>query len=151
MFKRALSLKDKLVSSHLNDNTATKHCEHVGTLKCGFCDIGPYINNFFSLRLPNGQNFKPKHFADCTTPGVVYLFQCECSCFYVGKTIRPFQATTKQQIYLINTGDLTTILGRHAARNHQYKNFNFSFYVLDRVHPHIRGDWDNAVLRSEAH
>lgn len=30
-------------------------------------------------------------FVDCTAKGVIYLWLCECSSYYIGKTIRPFQ------------------------------------------------------------
>lgn len=41
------------------------------------------------------ESFRCKHFVNCRTAGVVYLMQCECTCFYVGKTKLPFW----QQIY----------------------------------------------------
>lgn len=35
--------------------------------------------------LPNGEMFTLKHFATCKTQGVVYLMQCQCGAFYIGK------------------------------------------------------------------
>lgn len=84
-FKRASSLKDKLVKSEYH-KTNKKHCSVYGTFPCGHCAHCPLIRKEKVFTLPNGQVFRPKHFVNCQTCGVVYLMTCECGAFYVGKT-----------------------------------------------------------------
>lgn len=83
-FKKAKSLRDRLFHSHLASNDSTQHCDRVGTFKCNHCNICSFIQECSKIRLPNGSGFHAKHFVDCKTAGVVYLFICECGCYYVG-------------------------------------------------------------------
>lgn len=115
-FKRAPSLKDELVSNHFKDSSPSAHCESAGTFRCNNCDICLFIHTSNSIKLPNGQHFQSCHFTDCNTLGIVHLFQCECSCFYVGKIISPFHRRVRENIYSINIGKLSTSLGWHAGR-----------------------------------
>lgn len=76
VYRRASSLKDKLVHSHLSgSNFKTNPLK--GTFKFGRCSYCKYINTNKNIILLNGE-----------TQGVVYLMTCECSAFYVGKTFR---------------------------------------------------------------
>lgn len=134
-FRKAQSLPDGPVHSH-HSNTATPHCDRLGTFRCKHCDICPYIHECARFWHPNGRFFIARHFVDCNTASVVYLFSCECGCFYVGKTRRPLCKQLQEHVYAISICDLSVPLGRHAAKFHSYKTFRFSFVALGRIHTH---------------
>lgn len=84
-FRRAPSLRDKLMYS----KHKTKKSDHITltrTFICGNCNYCQYMDTRKDVNLPNRERFKPKHFVNCRTAGVVYLLLCECGCYYVGKT-----------------------------------------------------------------
>lgn len=62
-------------------------CKSAGTFTCSGCNYCQFLNTSKNLLLPNSEWYKLQHYANCKTPGVVYLLLCECACFYVGKTI----------------------------------------------------------------
>lgn len=83
-FRRAPSLRDKLVHSELTvKQNIKKSC---GTFPCGHYGYCKYMNTHRNIILPNGEDFKLKHYINCRTTGVVYLLTCECGSFYFGKT-----------------------------------------------------------------
>lgn len=90
-YKRATSIKDRLVQSqYKNENKRSKHCSVVGSFLCGHCSYCPLIRKEESFHLPNGETFRPTHFVNCQTRGVVYFMECECGTYYVGKTKQEF-------------------------------------------------------------
>lgn len=68
--------------------------------------------------LPNGQIFRPKHFANCKTIGVIYMLWCECSCFYIGKTKLEFWKRVYRHISSMETNNPDLPLGRHTRTVH---------------------------------
>lgn len=87
-YRRVKSLKDCLTQSHYKTPPAPSHFP--GTFSCDKCDKCRFMPNNNEGRLPNGQIHSIRHRTTCQTQGIVYLMQCTCNCFYVGKTKRPF-------------------------------------------------------------
>lgn len=86
-FRRACSLMEDLVASHYSGSSRSDPCVIKGTFRCGHCEQCKLLMEGQVHVLPNGRWHKAKHYVDCTTLGVIYLFRCPCSVFYVGKTI----------------------------------------------------------------
>lgn len=89
-FKRVKSIKDKLIMSEYRGKLDQAPCKYKGTYMCGTCRYCKYMYTTRNPTLPNGQIFRPKHFANCKTIGVIYILWCGCSCFYIGKTTLEF-------------------------------------------------------------
>lgn len=85
-YRRASSLKDQLVQSEFMGEFRGDPCKRRGTFTCGGCPIYRYMNTILDTILPNGRPYRPHHFFNCKTEGVVYLLTCQCQQFYVGKT-----------------------------------------------------------------
>lgn len=91
-----------------------------------------------------------RHFANCKTQGVVYLMQCQCGAFYVGKTRQEFRKRVDKHMQSMQIGNLYLPLGRHVARYHNYRLPSVNFTVLDRIHLPLRGgDWNKVLLQRE--
>lgn len=83
---------------------------------------------------------------------VIYLWLCECGCYYIDKTSREFCIRVRKHLYAIDICNLLSSLGCHRAMDHGYKQIWVCFTALDRVHPDLRGgDFDRAVLQRETH
>lgn len=71
-YKRATSLRDKLVHSEYKEETNSR-IKFTGTFPCANCGFCQHMDTHKCITLPNGERFKPSHYATCRTPGVVYL------------------------------------------------------------------------------
>lgn len=96
-YRRAPSMRDMLVHSH-HEIRGPLDYSNAGTFSCSTCDFCPFIFNSKNIPLPNGRIHRLKHRVTCKTIGVVYLALCQCGCFYVGKTKRPFLKRIKDHI-----------------------------------------------------
>lgn len=149
-FRKATSLKDKLIQTEFVGQFKKDPCKRLGTFSCGWCAICCYMNTDPHFVLPNGRVFKLQHFANCKTSGVIYLFQCQCLSFYVGKTKLEFWKRAGRHIKSITKANPELPLGRHVRDFQAGKIPTFSFLILDRVHPNTRGgDWNNVLLPRE--
>lgn len=52
--------------------------------------------------------------------GVVYLMQCQCGAFYVGKTRKELGKRVEKHMHSMHIGNLQLPLGRHIARQATY-------------------------------
>lgn len=94
--------------------------------------------------------YRPRHFPNCKTPGVIYLLTCQCKCFYVGKTKLEFHKRAARHITSMRQADPDLPLGRHVRDHHTGKFPLVHFTILDRVHPDTRGgDWNKILLQRE--
>lgn len=149
-YKRARSLKDRLVSSEYTGEYRGDPCKRWGTFKCGGCSQCQFINTVKDFLLPNGHRYKPSHCANCSTHGVVYLLTCPCSCFYVGKTKLEPHKRISRHVHSMRTCNPDLPLGRHAQDIHQGNFPKIRFSALNRIHPNTRGgDWDKTLLQRE--
>lgn len=97
-YRKARSLGDYLVKSEYTGNFRSDTCKRLGTFTCGGCSCCRYMNTKNKFKLPNGRMYRPRHFSNCKTPGVVYLLTCQCGCFYVGKTKLQFHKRVARHI-----------------------------------------------------
>ena len=137
-FKRTPSLRDRLVQSH----HTRKECETStikGTFSCGNCDICRFIYTNDVTLLPNGRIHKLKFRVTCQSVGVVYLASCQCGCFYVGKTKRPFFKRIRDHVNPLYKRLMTTALNRHVGCLHDFDLNAVSFSALEHVPIHVRG------------
>lgn len=150
-FRRATSLKDTLVQSEFkNQHKRSKQCHITGSFPCGHCTFCPLIRKAKSFRLPNGEIFKPSHFANCQTRGVVYFMECDCGAYYIGKTKQELWRRVSKHMYSMEIGDRYLPTGRHVVYEHNYKLPNVTFTVLQKVQiPERGGDWNKVLLQKE--
>lgn len=85
-FKNAGSIGGKCVQSEYKGDSRGDPCKTRGTFPCGSCSQCLTNRKRTQFHLPKGDIFQVKHFANCKTQGVVYIMQCQCGAFYVGKT-----------------------------------------------------------------
>lgn len=108
------------------------------------------LNTDREIFLPNVRLYKPRHFANCKTPGVVYLLTCYCKMFYVGKTKLPFFKRASWHLHAMRTANPDLPLGRHILLQHDGHFPGVKFLILDRIHPNHRGgDWNKTLLQYE--
>lgn len=138
-FKCTRSLRDRLVTSEYTEEFRGDPCKRWGTFTCGGCFKCQFINTDKNTILPNGKKYRPSHFANCCTCGVVYLLTCPCGCFYLGKMKLELSTRMGRHIKSMRTCNPDLPLGRHARDIHQGNFPKIKFLVLDRVHPNNRG------------
>lgn len=137
-FRRAPSLHDKLVHSEF---TTKKQ------FPCGHCGYCKYKDTRKKIILPNGDDFKPKHYVNCHTAGVVYLLNCDCGSFYVGKTKLKLWRRIFRHVVSIEKLDHSLPLGRHSALIHGDSTPKVTFLTLDHFGATPRwGDYNKSLL-----
>lgn len=110
-----------------------------GTFPCGKCDVCSFLANSKDVPLPTGHVHNIKHCVTCKTIGVVYLALCQCGCFHIGKTKRPFFKRNKDHILPLFKKRTTTALNRYVGCQHKYDATLIRLYALEHVPLHVRG------------
>lgn len=150
-YRKAKSLKDQLVQSEFVGSFRSDPCKHLGTFTCGGCPLCQYMNTKSNTLLPNGQTYKPQHYANCKTMGVVYLLMCQCNRFYMGKTKLEFHKRAYRHVTSLTTTNPELPLGRH-VRDHHHSIFpQIQFLILDWIHPNPRGETGTSSSSSVKH
>lgn len=146
-FRRASSLRDRLVSSHYSSAPCSGAIIG-GTHRCGKRKFCPWLCQDAPFILSNGELFCPKFRADCNTQGVVYLMSCVCVVFYVGMTDRCFWQCIKDHVYLSTNGKMLT--SRHLDLYHGFDATCVSFIALAVIPKDPRGgNWKKVILQKE--
>lgn len=149
-FRRTTSVGDRLVRSEFRGLTRGDPCNTLGTFPCGSCGYCRYMNTNKHPPLPNGWVFSAKHYANCQTTFVVYLIQCECGCYYVGKTIQKLCKRLYRHILAMKTKNPDFPWVWHMATVHREAFPKISVLVLDRLHHNPRGaDLNKLLLQRE--
>lgn len=128
-YRRARSLRDELVRSHFVDPTV-RHRESPTTSPSGSCDACPFLDTRERVTLPNGDLWVQKQSASCHSTGVIYLLQCVCGDYYVGKTRRSFSSRIREHVTAATSGFFRTVIGRHFALKHDYVFTGLKFLPL---------------------
>lgn len=110
-------------------------CTSSGTHRYSNCNACPFMVSHAVIPIFGTLKFSCKHYVDCMTSGVIYLWLCECGCYYIDKTIREFCIRVRKHLYAIDLCNLLSPLGCHRAMDHGYKQIWVCFTALDRVHP----------------
>lgn len=122
----------------------------MGTFTCGGCPICQYMNVRQNIVLPNGRLYKPHHFFNCKTEGVVYLLTCQCQQFYVGKTKLKFHKRASRHVTSMKMANPELPLGRYVIEKHRGKFPRIQFLILDRIHSSSSGGvWNKVFLQRE--
>lgn len=125
--------------------------ELLNKLNCGGYEYCPYLDTRSRATLLNNIRWCSRHFVGCKTPGIIYLLQCTCGAFYVGKTRREFPRCIYDHVYAGKIGYFKSLIGRHIALDHNYKFEGFKFLPLQRIYQDSRGgDWDQKILQKES-
>lgn len=149
-YKKSGAIGNTLTQSEYKGSTRGDPCKTWGTYPCGTCSQCGVIGRRTRITLSSGEDFQLRHFANCRTRGVVYLMQCQCGAFYVGKTRQEFTKRVEKHIHSMGIGSLYLPLGRHVAKQHNYRMPKVNFTVLDRLHiPTRGGDWNKILLQRE--
>ncbi len=82
-FKRAPTLRDRLVPSHLpaKKQMTWLHRQLKGTYKCGSCNHCSNIKEYKSCDFKTNKMYNIKAFINCNTTFVVHRLSCKCGCF----------------------------------------------------------------------
>lgn len=148
-FRRARSLRNELISSEYKGGSKDP-CKRFGAFKCGGCRYCQFMDVGTHKLLPNNNKFVPGHFSNCKTVGVVYLLQCDCQCFYVGKTKNELWRRIYHHIQSMKVCNPDLPLGRHTIQSSKSILPEVRFLVLDRIHSGIRGGhWNKILLQCE--
>lgn len=106
-FRRAPTLSDKLVRSHLPPvQTKTWLDTRGGNHQCGNCNHCGNMkrtNSFMDVK--SGQEYTIRNFMNCNTTFVVYRLECPCGCFYIGRTKRKLKTRLAEHKYAIRTAN----------------------------------------------
>lgn len=108
----------------------TENSEEPLTIPCGTCTYCQYLDTRTVVTLPGGIPWRAKHHVTCNTQGVVYLLQCPCNVFYVGKTRREFWRRIYDHTYAVSMGYFKSPIGRHIALLHNYHFEGFASLPL---------------------
>lgn len=121
------------------------------TTPCGNCPYCIYLDTRTRAVLPGGISWRARNLVSCTIKGIVYLLQCLCDSYYVGKTQREFWCRIYDHIYATSFGYFKSPIGRHMALQHSYNFDGFSFLPLSVIpEDSRRGDWDKNLLQIES-
>lgn len=133
-YRRNTSRRENLVQSHYTDRTLERSVTK-GTFHCGACDACSSLDTRTKVLLANGQQWHPVRNVTCDTMGVVYLLQCPCQAYYVGKTSQPLKVRILEHAESARSGYVRTTIGRHVAFMHDYIFTGFKFLPLAVIPP----------------
>lgn len=146
-YRKAGPIRESLVQSEYKGEHRKYLCRQMGTFPCGECAQCPVINQSNQFTLPNCERFSARHFANCKTKGIVYLMQCKCGSFYIGKTQQKLGKQIGKHMYSMRIENLYLPQAYSITKTHRYKIPRVRFTVLDRIHIPIRGgDWNKTLL-----
>lgn len=115
IYRRAPTIKDHLVISSLpSQKPQTWLSQKKGTFRCGncsHCDTVVCTDSFVDVFTQ--KTYTSKQFANCNSTYVVYRLECECGCFYVGRTKRKFRERLAEHKYAIRTHNLNYPMAKH--------------------------------------
>ena len=116
-FRRAPTLQDTLVSSHLPPSKPTTWLSKplpTGTFRCGACNHCSNVHKTSTFPdVFTGRTYQCRHFANCNSTFVVYRLECECGAFYIGRTKRRMRDRLAEHKYAIRTQNPNYPMAEH--------------------------------------
>ena len=141
-FKRAPTLRDRLVPSHLpaDKKKTWLHRSPKGTFKCGSCNHCTNIKECKQFTDFKTQKiYDIKAFINCNTTFVVYRLSCPCGCFYIGRTKRRLKDRVSEHKYAIRRGNLDYPMAKHFYNVHNCNPDSLKVEGLETIKYNIRG------------
>lgn len=141
-FKRAPTLRDRLVSSHLpaKKQTTWLNRQLKGTYKCGSCNHCSNIKEckeFCNFKTDKRYNIKT--FINCNTTFVVYRLSCKCGYFYVSRTKRRLKDRVSEHKNAIRKANLDYPIAKHFQNVHNSNPEGLMVEGLEMIKKSIRG------------
>lgn len=140
-FRRAPTIKDKLVRSHLPaERKDTWLCRPKGNYPCGNCNYCENMvkTNIFTDVFSN-KTYPINSFINCNTTHVIYRLECPCGCFYVGLTKRRFRDRVSEHRYAIRVGNMNYPMARHYKDAHHGRDTSLRAVGIEAVCLDARG------------
>ena len=78
-------------------------------------------------------------FVNCNTTHVVYRLECECGCFYVGRTKRRLRDRVSEHVYAIRTGNDQYPMAKHYRQAGHSSPNTLKVMAIEVVPNHRRG------------
>lgn len=142
-FKRAPSLRDKLMQSHLKaQKSQTWLTRPIGTYKCMHC---PHCANVTQAKefvdVKTNKSYKQRDFINCNTTFVIYRLTCPCAegFFYIGRTKRRLRDRLAEHKYAIRIGNSDYPMARHFSECHNSNDTLLRIQGVEHVKPLVRG------------
>lgn len=142
VFKRAPSIRDKLVRSYLPGPKQRTWLQKDlrGTYKCGSCKHCEGVIQskcFYDLRTQ--REYRTNGFINCNSEYVVYLLKCPCGCFYVGRTKRKLKERFYEHKYAIRVKNDDYPMAKHYKDVHHSDPSSLKIQGVEIVKTSIRG------------
>ncbi|OCT56386.1 hypothetical protein XELAEV_18000164mg [Xenopus laevis] len=152
--RRALSLKDKLTSSHFVNKNQGQMPTWLpkpikGMHKCGHCKCCKYVKKFNNFtHLYNRKVYNINSFINCQTTAVIYVIECSCPLRYVGKTFRTIGKSVLEHVNDIKREVQKSAVARHFKNVHGGNTNDLKMFRIEQVSLGIRGgDTDKILLK----
>lgn len=140
-FRRAPTLRDKLVHSHLPVKRKTHWLQKLkGNHRCGNCNHCENVAKSCTfVDVFTGQSFTVNAFANCNTTFVVYRLECECGCFYIGRTKRRLKDRVAEHKNAIRTKNPAYPMAVHYQQAAHPSVSSLKVMVIEVVPKPLRG------------
>lgn len=142
VFKKAPSIRDKLVRSYLPGPRQKTWLEKGlwGTYRCGSCShCEGVIQSKIFCDLRTQREFKTNGFINCNSEYVVYRLQCPCGCFYVGRTKRKLKERFYEHKYAIRVNNEDYPMAKHYKEIHHSDPSSLRIQGIEIIKKSIRG------------
>lgn len=125
-FRKTKTLRSKLIRTDLVVNRQIKSSLPSGHFKCGHCKICKMAREGKVVQV-NNTKITLKAFTTCATEGIVYLWRCPCSKYYVGKTTRCLHTRLQEHMSRIRLKNTEAPLADHyISMSHCEDEFRFT-------------------------
>lgn len=141
-FRKARSLRDKLVHSHLDStpNRVGYFGEIKGFFPCGKCKACVASKRTLTYQVKGVKGGKKiMKFLTCTTTHCVYCLRCPCGLRYVGSTIHSVKLRVLEHMRAISNKDANYPVARHFALKHNSNRNMLEYFAIDTISAHARG------------
>ena len=141
-FKRAPTIKDKLVHSYLPPDKPDIWLKRPkGTFKCMNCS---HCENVLVTKSFSDPRTQRKYFINdhisCTTEFLIYRLSCSCpGIFYIGRTKRRLKDRLWEHKYAIRTKNFDYPIARHFAEVHNSNETFLRIIGIEHIRPLTRG------------
>lgn len=148
-YRKAPSLKDKLVHSYMNTKTTTdwlttKQKGFIRCTKCKACKIG---KNTKEIKDFKNKPFIIKEKITCETTYVVYIIECHSGKRYIGSTICPLKKRILEHLRAIQNDDTNYAIVKHLKTHHEKSWKDIRYFGLITVPNNERGGDRTLKLR----